>query len=533
MTQIDTRGQQALSLFKARDLLTVVVLVFSLFVTYKLWGTAQRAAEQTLQTAFDFRVREASDRIHRRLAIYEQVLRATVALFGAMHGVTRDEFRNFIDALSLTETFPGIQGIGWSLLVPPAEKEKHIAAVRAEGFPNYTIRPEGRRNLYTSIVYLEPFYGRNLRAFGYDMYSEPVRRAAMEQARDTGKGAVSGKVVLVQEAGSEVQSGFLMYLPVYREGAPHATPDERRRNLVGWVYAPFRMDDFMRGLYGEQSADLDIEIYDGPQISAAAKMFDAHQAGRALAPDSGLVSVDRIEAGNRTWTVATTALEAFERRMRSDRPRLILQAGISISLMVTLLIWLFLDDRARALHAAEQALQLALYDALTGLPNRKLLEERLNQAVAKAKRGRDHEHGHVALLFIDLDKFKPINDNFGHAYGDLLLKEVARRLQSCMRESDTASRLGGDEFVALLQDIDEKRDVLAVATKILDYLSDPYEVSGHTFHISASIGAALYPEHGGDSKALIKSADLAMYDAKNSGRGNVKFAQGGEAAVSQ
>jgi diguanylate cyclase (GGDEF)-like protein len=128
-------------------------------------------------------------------------------------------------------------------------------------------------------------------------------------------------------------------------------------------------------------------------------------------------------------------------------------------------------------------------------------------------------------LFIDLDKFKPVNDNFGHAYGDLLLKEVAKRLQSCMRESDTASRLGGDEFVALLSGVEDDEAMLRVADKILRGLTEPYDIAGHTFHISASIGAAVYPHDGGDAKSLIRSADMAMYAAKNAGRANVKRAE--------
>ena len=124
---------------------------------------------------------------------------------------------------------------------------------------------------------------------------------------------------------------------------------------------------------------------------------------------------------------------------------------------------------------------------------------------------------------------KPVNDNFGHACGDLLLKEVARRLQSCMRESDTASRLGGDEFVALLVDIEGRHGVMVAALKVLECLNAPYEIAGRTFDISASIGAALYPGHGTNSKSLMRSADLAMYAAKNAGRANVQFADAADA----
>lgn len=521
MKRIDQGRQHISNIFRARDALTVVVLALALLVTYKLWDVARQNAQLTLQAAFEFRVREANERIEQRMALYEQVLRATVGLFVATGTVvSREQFRHFVSTLRLEEHYPGIHGIGFSVLIPPQEKARHEAAVRAEGFPDYRITPPDERDSYTSIVYLEPFWGSNLRAFGFDMYSEPHRRAAMAYARDTGKTGVSASVTLVQEGGRDLQAGFLMYLPVYRPGTLHDTLEERRASLVGWVYAPFRMTDFMHGIYGEQGGDLDIEIYDDDRITDSTRMHDSEQSVSATDAARALRRINRIAVGNRTWTVATTALPGFELRMQSDRPRLILQAGISISLMIALLIWLFLDDRARALQTADQALQLALYDALTGLPNRKLLDERLKVALSAAQR----KQCRVALLFIDLDKFKPVNDNYGHAYGDLLLKEVAKRLRACMRESDTASRLGGDEFVAVLPDIGSRADAATVAEKILHQLAQPYEISGHTFDISASIGAAIYPEDGADGKALTKSADMAMYAAKNSGRANVKFA---------
>ncbi|HJV50234.1 MAG TPA: CHASE domain-containing protein [Noviherbaspirillum sp.] len=522
MRQAEQRRREILTIFLARDLLTIIALVAALFMTYKLWGAAVETETDAQRTAFFFRVRESNNAIQQRMAIYEQVLHATAGLFQANKTVTRSQFRDFVTALRLPENYPGIQGIGFAALIPPSGLEQHVRAVRAEGFPAYSVWPAGKREVYTSIVYLEPFSGRNLRAFGYDMYSEPIRRAAMAQARESGQAALTDKVTLVQEDGGDMQVGFLMYIPVYDEDALlHGA--RRADELVGWVYAPFRMKDLMRGINDIQQDDLDIALYDGPKEARQALMYDTGLRNS----DTALQSVDQLVVGNHVWTVATTATASFEKRISSDRPQLILHAGISISLMVALLIWLFLDDRARALQAAHQAMQLALYDALTGLPNRKLLDERLALALSHAKRS----HSHVALLFIDLDKFKPVNDNYGHAYGDLLLKEVAKRLRENMRESDTASRLGGDEFVVLLLDIENPQAVSLVAAKILQHLNEPYDIAGHTFDISASIGAALYPEHGTDSKSLMKSADLAMYQAKNKGRANVQFAQTKEAAT--
>ncbi|BCB28670.1 hypothetical protein SKTS_35560 [Sulfurimicrobium lacus] len=203
-----------------------------------------------LQEEFKFRFNETVANIERRLSGYDLVLRGAAGLFVASDSVDRDEFRKYVSELNLESRYPGLQGVGYSLLVVPDDKERHITETRREGFAGYAIRPEGTRDIYTSIIYIEPFDWRNQRAFGYDMYSEPIRRAAMMRARDENQVIVSGKVTLLQETDKDKQAGFLMYVPVYRNGVTLDTLDARRANLTGWVYAPFRINDLMRGILG-------------------------------------------------------------------------------------------------------------------------------------------------------------------------------------------------------------------------------------------------------------------------------------------
>jgi diguanylate cyclase (GGDEF)-like protein/PAS domain S-box-containing protein len=176
----------------------------------------------------------------------------------------------------------------------------------------------------------------------------------------------------------------------------------------------------------------------------------------------------------------------------------------------------------------EHMRHMAQYDGLTHLPNRALFNDRLQQALAAANRSQ----GRLALMFIDLDKFKPVNDTYGHAVGDLLRKEVAQRMQDCLRESDTAARIGGDEFVVLLPSIETDQDAGKVGEKILQTLNRPFELAGHRLDISGSIGVAIYPDHGSSEKLLVKSADIAMYHAKKNGRNNVKLFQHGMQEIS-
>ena len=236
-------------------------------ITYLIWNFVNINAQNELRSYLGFRARDVNERIEQRLANYEQVLRSVRGLFNVSDNVNRAEFHAFFNSLKLEKSYPGIQGVGFSLIIPSKQIKKHTASVCAEGFSNYKIWPEGKRKIYTSIIYLEPFKGLNLRAFGYDMFSEPVRQKAMETSRDSDESKISGKIILVQETGKQVQAGFLIYLPVYRNGASHKTLQERRTNIIGWVYSPFRMDNFMAGLLGERSADLDVEIYDGNKIS--------------------------------------------------------------------------------------------------------------------------------------------------------------------------------------------------------------------------------------------------------------------------
>lgn len=163
---------------------------------------------------------------------------------------------------------------------------------------------------------------------------------------------------------------------------------------------------------------------------------------------------------------------------------------------------------------------MANHDVLTGLPNRYLLSDRLKHNMAHARR----LHNRLAILFLDLDNFKPINDELGHARGDNVLREVADRLKRCVRETDTVARIGGDEFIILITGLTTHHDAEAVSSKVIESLMNPIKVDGHLCSVGASIGISVYPDHGEDIDALITAADKAMYVSKNNGRNQYTIA---------
>lgn len=332
-------------------LLAGATLLLSWLATLVLWDITRAAAEQNLRAEFESRVHERVDRIGRRMGVYEQILRSARGFLRGAIEVPRDEYRTYVSGLNLDTYFPGIQGIGVAQVIAPEQRQAHVQGVRKEGFTSYEIWPSGERALYTAITRIEPFNAMNRRAFGYDMYSEPVRRAAMEAARDSGRPALSGKVTLVQESDNDVQPGFLMYLPVYAPGAPTASVDQRRAALSGWVYAPFRIRDFMRGIEGVGAGDIGVTLYDGTQRTEQACLLgcapgEAGEAGAMLQASRELV------IAGRPWLLDIRSTPVFEARMNTWTPRLILAGGLLTGALLAALFWILASARARALEAA-------------------------------------------------------------------------------------------------------------------------------------------------------------------------------------
>ena len=337
-----------------------IILLTSLAVTFVGWRVSSGYAENRAIERFSFAADEAETLIRKRMLEYEQVLRGGVGLMASSARVTREDWHLYVEQLRVQDFFPGIQGIGFARLLQPDQVGRFEQRIRAAGFPDFAVTPEGEREIYTSIEFLEPFDQRNQRAFGYDMFSHPVRRAAMERARDTGEAAMTGKVTLLQETDSDVQPGVLTYLPLYRTDAPLANVSQRRAALLGYVYAPFRMRDLMRGILDHTRREVDVRVYDGSTVNPDAFLHDTASTGL----DSGLDPTFReqrtIEISGHPWTLEFTTNPRFDDATATLQPALIAGTGVVIdSLLFIVIATLGSHYRSQAARAEAATTELA------------------------------------------------------------------------------------------------------------------------------------------------------------------------------
>lgn len=331
----------------------IVGLGLTILVTYHI----SKNIEAQAKAEFALVCNEIEVKIETRLHAHAQLLRTGTAFFAASDTVTRNEWRKFITQAKIEKNLPGIQGVGFSSVIPKNELQQHIQKIQDEGFYDYTVKPAGEREIYTSIIYLEPFTDRNLRAFGYDMFSEPVRRKAMEQARDNDVAMLSGKVMLVQETDQNVQPGTLMYVPVYRNGMPVNTVEQRRAAIRGWVYSPYRMDDLMQGILGRwdllQIERIHLQVYDD-SISTNSILFDSQKKETAQHTDSpSRMLCVPIDFNGKNWTLCFT--QSNKQRTYFDLSViLVFGAGIVISFLSFVLFLMLINAKTRALQIAQK-----------------------------------------------------------------------------------------------------------------------------------------------------------------------------------
>ena len=401
--------------------LLVGLLLLAVFSALVLWqwqifvsGNSQNQ-EQRFALAADgveFSVRE-------RMRTYEMVLRGMSGLLAGSDDVSHSEWQRAIDQLQLQERYPGVQALSWVRYLNDEGLSSFLSAAHAQGREDLQIYPPGRRDSYLVVDFVYPLDWRNRRVVGFDMFSEATRRAAIEQARDSGGAVLTGPLRLKQESDKEVQAGVLLYLPVYRQSVPLSTTEERRAALLGMVSGSFRMEDLMHGILGSGAQLYRIELIDAV-------------AGQPLVPlrdesdQPARFSVQRsLDIFGRQWLLRVTSTPAYEATLDDRSLPLSLGSGLLASLLLALLVGGFLYLRERALSDSERRSRLMRES-----------EGRFRLVV---------EASPNAIVLVDSDgRIAMVNQQteqmFGYPRAELLGQPVERLLPESLRHSHVGMR---------------------------------------------------------------------------------------------
>lgn len=432
------------------------------------------------------------------------------------------EFDKF--AHNLISQHAGVQGLLWAPRIPGAARLGYEVGIRDATRPDLQITERGEngdwrraapRDEYFPITLLTQING-NMSIVGYDLGSEPDRRRALEQARDTGQPAATLGIQLV---GTKSDGpGILFIVPVYREDAPKSTVLERRAALTGFAVGAIQSATMIEEtIRAARIHGFDIYFFDG-SISTGYQFLYAHRsrsrgAGEqfpawqeAIDNERRIVDQDTIRFGDRHWMmIANPAANAYDLA-----PPILAWSVFVVGLLATGLAGRY------TLTATCRARLKGSQDALTGLVNRSTFVRELRLVT-------EPDLKNFAVLYLDLDHFKDVNDTMGRAAGDRLLRAVAERLRAIVRENDSVARFGGDEFAILQTGISDSADAVALAEKVQKALGEPFSIDGSEILTQASIGIALSSPDLADAETILARADLAVYRAKSEGRGTYKF----------
>src|SRR5438093_3971329 len=510
-------------------------LAFSAASTYYFRIQVQQEARSRFETVA---IGVAND-VQSRIRAYGDVLYALRGLFDSSNEVTRDEFHQFAQAISLGERYPGVTNISFSFRVPHARKLQFERAVRAErsplvkGLPEFAIKPPGERPEYMVLTFLEPM-GKNVVAWGLDLNADPLRRSAVDRARDSGQISASSAVTLLRDGNASVAS-TLLRLAVYRGGGAPGSLEERQRLYSGMVGSAVRVGEMIDAtLSKEILSRAQLQIYEpGEGAAGDTLFFDSAASGptaSAVAPAefSGYGVTHRLAVGDREWRLRIVPRKDPVDLLDKAGTAAILAALLAISALLFWLMTSVATSESRGAELAKRNREAALLreklgdqarrDQLTGLYNRHYVEEWFGLELRRAQR-----HGRpLAAIMLDIDHFKRFNDSFGHEAGDLVLRELAGALGRSTRGSDVASRHGGEEFLVLLPECPfdaarSKAEQLREEVAKLELRYDDQPLGP----VTVSLGVAVFPDHASESEELLRHADEALYLAKQTGRNRV------------
>jgi signal transduction histidine kinase/CHASE1-domain containing sensor protein/ActR/RegA family two-component response regulator len=342
---------------RRRLILPYLILLLGFCFTLLVFYYFSKLSVEQDRINFQRSVQEIQDQLKLRIATSIALLRSGTGLFAASDSVEASEFDRFVQQIELEKNYPGILGIGYSQRFSSGQKAQVIAGMKRQGMVDFKIWPDdlhSQRSEYNAILYLQPANEFNRVAIGYDMATEETRRKAMEQARDSGVPTASGRVRLVQESQvpeAQQQPGFLIYAPLYRKGVAVSTVEERRKALIGFVYSPFRVGDFLAPVAAEKQNDVAFWVYDGTETKPEALL---RSADNETSSEPLFVVSEPQEVAGRTWTITYATKPSFEQRSSRSLLKYTLILGGLLSLLFFAVTRAEIRARSRAERATEE-----------------------------------------------------------------------------------------------------------------------------------------------------------------------------------
>jgi diguanylate cyclase (GGDEF)-like protein len=505
--------------------MVLVVLVVGILATGAAVQSAGRSRQRLATLAMDRNIEDIGEVIAGQVSQYGDALTDLAAGISAQERLTHADFDAMTASLN-SQRLKGASGVAF--VVPAYDRQVPAAEAhwRASGAAGLSLHRTGTDVQHEFVVFTRAFTGTT-QPPGRDLSQTPETEETLRIARETSAFSVGPAHVLLRDRmlpAAEQQMSFTLAVPVY--GRPGTAAS---RTVAGWVAMGIRGGDFLsQTLHNEAQGAIQIVLEDPSGDSTVIAAVTSGTAWR----DDRLARARTVLVGQHTWHLTirptTALLSAADRRSTA----MTLLVGVIVTVLLATLVGVLTGARARAMdrvdeataalrqdirrrEALEKELQrLAFHDPLTGLANRSLFCDRVDQALRTHARGDES----FAVFFIDLDGFKQVNDELGHAAGDRVLCEVAERLRAGLRDGDTVARFGGDEFAVLLERLPGPDHAHLTAERIVAAVQHPIDVGRTDTAVTASVGVALN-RTGETADDILREADLAMYTAKTTGKG--------------
>lgn len=511
--------------------LVIAICVAGLIGSWAASTAVEGAQRRQAGQLMDQRADEVSRAVTAEADRYRDTLSDVAAAASAQSDFSKAGFLQITSKLSRLR-LPGAAGVAFVVSTGDIDVTAVQAYWRARGAHGLTLASAGPGQEHMFLVFNRALDG-GVTTAGRDLSLAPEPSDALRMSRATGKVTASLTYVLFKDRAlpaDRQQMSFMLAAPIT---ASLGTPDFGQ--FRGWIVLSMRGGDFVEEAQRSQSRGVSVTLAD---LSTSTPTVVSQPTTGTVARAGALSRLRPITVGQRQWQLRLESTESLQATADRRISALTLGIGVLITLLVAAMAGILFGARNRAMDKVDRAtaalqddirrrtaveaqlrqreIELhhrALHDPLTELPNRNLFHERVDHAIATHSRGNTT----LAVLFIDLDGFKQINDTFGHGTGDAMLIEVAARLRDSTRTGDTVGRFGGDEFAVLTEQIGTLQDATIVADRIVSALQRPFNIDGQTCHVTASAGVAIYRD-GDNADTTIRSADKAMYYAKAAGK---------------